>query len=130
MSMFGRALVLALAVVHTTWAMPMAEAPAQQVLATSTKPRQLHGRFLQITDMHPDPHYEEGTSVKKACHRKNPKKKKNRAGYYGTAYSDCDSPFRLTNFTLDFLEKNWADDIDFVICKSCFYVFAGRAKVI
>ncbi|THV08536.1 hypothetical protein K435DRAFT_641814, partial [Dendrothele bispora CBS 962.96] len=84
---------------------------------TLIEPRQLHGRFLQITDMHPDPYYKAGLSVKKACHRKKPKKKKNRADYFGTPYSDCDSPFRLTNFTLDFLEKEWANEIDFVICK-------------
>ena len=30
---------------------------------------------------------------------------------------ECDSPLRLTNYTLDFLEKNWASQIDFVICK-------------
>ncbi|KAL0579696.1 Endopolyphosphatase [Marasmius crinis-equi] len=93
--------------------------PVQAVFKTSVdvdvgeatsgvKPRKLHGRFLQITDMHPDPHYNEGSSLSKACHRKKPKKKKNRAGYYGSAYS-------LTNYTLDYLEKNWASQIDFVI---------------
>lgn len=30
---------------------------------------------------------------------------------------ECDSPLRLTNFTLDYLGDNWSDDIDFVICK-------------
>uniref|UniRef100_A0A0W0FJR2 Uncharacterized protein n=1 Tax=Moniliophthora roreri TaxID=221103 RepID=A0A0W0FJR2_MONRR len=92
--------------------------PVQAVLqspTTDAKPRQLQGRFLQITDMHPDPYYIENTSASKACHRKKPKKKKNRAGYYGTAYSECDSPLRLTSYTLNFLEKNWAPHIDFVI---------------
>lgn len=28
----------------------------------------------------------------------------------------CDSPLRLTNYTLDFLKENWANEIDFVIC--------------
>ena len=32
--------------------------------------------------------------------------------------SDCDSPFALTNFTLDHLEKHWADEVDFVVCPS------------
>ena len=31
---------------------------------------------------------------------------------------ECDSPFRLTNFTLDYLKDNWADEIDFVVCTS------------
>ncbi|KAF8195878.1 Metallo-dependent phosphatase-like protein [Mycena galopus ATCC 62051] len=79
------------------------------------KPRKLHGRFLHITDMHPDPFYQQKTSEKTSCHRKKGKKKKNEAGYYGQPYSDCDSPFRLTNLTLDFIEKKWASEIDFVI---------------
>ncbi|KAJ7368315.1 Metallo-dependent phosphatase-like protein, partial [Mycena albidolilacea] len=79
------------------------------------KPRKLHGRFLHITDMHPDPFYQQKTAEKTSCHRKKGKKKKNIAGYYGEPYSDCDSPFRLTNFTLDFIEKKWASEIDFVI---------------
>ncbi|KZP17262.1 endopolyphosphatase [Athelia psychrophila] len=77
--------------------------------------RKLNGRFLHITDMHPDPYYTPRTSVKKSCHRKKPKKKGDEAGYYGTPHGDCDSPLRLTNFTLDFLEKHWASEIDFVI---------------
>lgn len=32
--------------------------------------------------------------------------------------SECDSPLRLTNLTLDFLNDNWAHEIDFVICSS------------
>ena len=35
---------------------------------------------------------------------------------YLTFLSECDSPFRLTNFTLDYLAKTWAHEIDFVIC--------------
>ena len=31
--------------------------------------------------------------------------------------SECDSPLLLTNYTLDYLEKNWADNVDFVICE-------------
>ncbi|KAJ7904527.1 hypothetical protein B0H14DRAFT_3103327 [Mycena olivaceomarginata] len=94
------------------------------------KPRKLHGRFLhvlshrvsecfnspdspfKITDMHPDPFYQQKTAEKTSCHRKKGKKKNNIAGYYGQPYSDCDSPFRLTNFTLDFIEKKWAHDND------------------
>jgi hypothetical protein len=33
-------------------------------------------------------------------------------------FSECDSPLRLTNLTLDFLNDDWAPEIDFVICSS------------
>ncbi|KAJ3778876.1 endopolyphosphatase [Lentinula raphanica] len=91
--------------------------PVQKVFDTSTvnRPRQLQGRFLHITDLHPDPFYVPGTSISKACHRKIPKNEENRAGYYGTPYSECDSPLTLTNYTLDFLEDHWAGDVDFVV---------------
>lgn len=97
------------------------------------EPRKLHGRFLQITDMHPDPHYTHKSSQTTACHRKKPKKKA-QAGLYGTPYSyestasslsqlisdlrhrECDSPLRLTNFTLDFIDKKWTSELDFVVC--------------
>lgn len=84
-----------------------------------SKPRKLHGRFLHITDIHPDGHYKAHAAESKACHRKlkkkNGKKGKNISGYYGTSFSECDSSFRLSNFTLDFLDENWADEIDFVV---------------
>ncbi|KAI0650721.1 Metallo-dependent phosphatase-like protein [Trametes meyenii] len=93
--------------------------PAQAPLEVSTispKPRRkLQGRFLHITDIHPDPYYRVGSSEKKACHRGTPKEGKRTAGYYGLPFSDCDAPFSLTNYTLDFLDKEWADEIDFVI---------------
>ncbi|GAW05350.1 vacuolar endopolyphosphatase [Lentinula edodes] len=91
--------------------------PVQNVLTarSQTKPRKLHGRFLQITDLHPDPFYLPGTSTSKACHRKIPKEEKKRAGYYGTPYSACDAPLTLTNYTLDFLAEHWTEEIDFVI---------------
>ncbi|KAG6854776.1 hypothetical protein C0991_001203 [Blastosporella zonata] len=89
--------------------------PTQVALEAPKKPRQLHGRFLQITDMHPDPHYLSHTAKSTACHRKKGKKSKNQASYYGTPFSDCDSPFTLTNFTLDYLDKKWASEVDFVI---------------
>lgn len=49
-------------------------------------PRKLRGRFLHITDLHPDPLYRVGGSVSSACHRNRPKKEKTRAGYLGTPY--------------------------------------------
>lgn len=46
----------------------------------------LQGRFLHITDIHPDPHYRPGMSEDSACHRKKPKKAPRRSGEYGMAY--------------------------------------------
>ncbi|CCM02492.1 uncharacterized protein FIBRA_04593 [Fibroporia radiculosa] len=79
------------------------------------RPRKLQGRFLHITDIHPDPYYKEDRSEKSACHRKKPKKATPRSGYYGMPFSECDSPFTLTNYTLNFLENEWAPNIDFVV---------------
>ncbi|KAH9938626.1 uncharacterized protein B0H18DRAFT_1081217 [Fomitopsis serialis] len=108
-----------------TYAPDVLAAPSQvpiQVPETSTK-RRLQGRFLHITDMHPDPYYKEDASEKSACHRRKPKKARPRSGYYGMPYSqltdgensNCDSPPTLTNFTLDYLDKEWSKEIDFVV---------------
>ncbi|KAK6864664.1 hypothetical protein PG990_005893 [Apiospora arundinis] len=74
--------------------------------------RKLHGRFLHITDFHPDLYYQPHTSTEEnyACH-----KGKGPAGVYGAETSDCDSPFALANATFDWLAKNVQDEIDFVI---------------
>ena len=32
-----------------------------------------------------------------------------------TPCSDCDSPMALVNYTFDWLKKEWADEVDFVI---------------
>ncbi|KLO18105.1 endopolyphosphatase [Schizopora paradoxa] len=79
------------------------------------KPRKLKGRFLHLTDMHPDPFYRTDGSESSACHRKKPKKEKARGGDYGLPFGECDSPMVLTNHTLDFLEKHWAKEVDFVV---------------
>lgn len=97
-------------------------APTQIVLGTSLIekvepqpfPRKLYGRFLHITDIHPDPFYEPSASQSSACHRADLNHSPP-AGYYGTPYSSCDAPFSLTNFTLDYLDEHWTSEIDFVI---------------
>ncbi|KAI9632969.1 Metallo-dependent phosphatase-like protein [Dioszegia hungarica] len=101
---------------------------------------ELTGRFIHITDFHPDPHYLEGTSFDSGCHRvaedefdgadgqKKGKGKKGKgkkgdgddeeeevAGYWGSSVTDCDSPLSLVNMTFDWLKKEWADEVDFVI---------------
>ena len=84
--------------------------------------------------MHPDPYYKEDASEKSACHRRKPKKARPRSGYYGMPYrcvcacrspgqvpkrssSNCDAPLTLTNFTFDYLEKEWSKEVDFVVCE-------------
>lgn len=62
--------------------------PSQSLNLRSVQspPPKLHGRFLHITDMHPDPYYIVGASVSSGCHRKKPRKEKERSGYYGTPF--------------------------------------------
>ncbi|CED83970.1 Acid sphingomyelinase and PHM5 phosphate metabolism protein [Phaffia rhodozyma] len=117
---------------------------------------QLHGRFIHITDIHPDPFYARGSSEADACHSRNDdfkvevhdqtaglvtqvrsksgelmkddrkgkkkkdkkkkkKKEKDGVGRWGNGPSDCDAPLSLMNLTFDWLEKEWADKVDFVI---------------
>ncbi|KAI9738676.1 MAG: Endopolyphosphatase [Cirrosporium novae-zelandiae] len=72
--------------------------------------RPLHGRFLHITDIHPDKYYKPNTSPDDACHRG-----KGPAGYYGAEITNCDTPFSLVDATFDWIDKNLKDSIDFVI---------------
>ncbi|KAK6586226.1 hypothetical protein PZA11_001283 [Diplocarpon coronariae] len=74
--------------------------------------RRLHGRFLHISDLHPDPHYKVHSSTEEddACHRGS-----GLAGTYGAETSDCDSPFALIDATFKWIEDNIRDNIDFVI---------------
>ncbi|KAF1972965.1 Endopolyphosphatase [Bimuria novae-zelandiae CBS 107.79] len=86
-------------------------APASAI-GESGKSRPLRGRFLHITDFHPDPHFKTYSSTEEiaACHRKH-----GPAGYYGAETSACDSPVSLVNATMDWIKHNIADDIDFVV---------------
>ncbi|KAG5980359.1 hypothetical protein E4U55_004118 [Claviceps digitariae] len=79
---------------------------------TDLQPRKLHGRFLHITDFHPDEFYKPHTSTEDgiACHRG-----KGMAGTYGAEKTDCDSPFSLVDATLKWVEDNIKDTIDFVV---------------
>jgi endopolyphosphatase len=75
-------------------------------------PRRLHGRFLHITDLHPDPFYKIHSSTKEdhVCHRGS-----GPAGTYGAETSDCDTPFALVNATFKWIEENVRDKIDFIV---------------
>ncbi|UNI14997.1 Endopolyphosphatase [Purpureocillium takamizusanense] len=86
--------------------------PARHPEAQPHQQRKLNGRFLHITDLHPDDFYKAHTSSEEgiACHRG-----KGMAGMYGAEMTDCDSPFSLVNATFDWIEANIRDDIDFVV---------------
>ncbi|KAI1749402.1 Metallo-dependent phosphatase-like protein [Xylaria castorea] len=83
---------------------------SERSLATSQ--RRLRGRFLHITDLHPDEHYKPHTSTQEniACHRGH-----GLAGVYGAETSDCDSPMSLVNATLAWVREHLRDEIDFVV---------------
>ncbi|KAI5451729.1 Endopolyphosphatase, variant 2 [Naganishia albida] len=105
--------------------------------------RVLKGRFIHITDFHPDPHYIAGGDFDSGCHRKPEKnvaaqslamsgsldsgvwqgnatfKRKDDdrdvAGRWGSAASDCDTPMSLVDLTFAWLQKEWANEVDFVV---------------
>ncbi|KAL9090658.1 MAG: hypothetical protein Q9165_005146 [Trypethelium subeluteriae] len=74
--------------------------------------KELKGRFLHITDFHPDPFYQPYTSTSsdKACHSGH-----GPAGYYGAETSDCDSPLTLVNATFAWIAQHLASEIDFIV---------------
>ena len=82
-------------------------------LSGSKQDRPLSGRFLHITDFHPDRYYKAGSSSSPddgTCHHG-----KGDAGYYGQEGSDCDAPLVLIDETFRWIGENIKDDIDFVI---------------
>ncbi|KAL3230761.1 Endopolyphosphatase [Nakaseomyces bracarensis] len=83
-------------------------------LRTGAK-RKLHGRFLHITDIHPDPYYAEGSSLEELCHAGKPGKRKDKARKFGVAMGGCDSPMLLMERTLSWIEDNLKDQVDFVV---------------
>ncbi|GAM82422.1 hypothetical protein ANO11243_004010 [Dothideomycetidae sp. 11243] len=80
--------------------------------ARAKEPHKLHGRFLHLTDFHPDAFYKahSSTAAGSACHSGD-----GSAGYYGAETSDCDSPITLVNATFDWIADNLRDKIDFII---------------
>jgi endopolyphosphatase len=79
---------------------------------TPSTVRHLKGKFLHITDIHPDPYYKvyASTDETSACHRS-----KGSAGYYGAETSDCDSPLALIDATFAWLKTHMRDQVDFVV---------------
>ncbi|KAL9596716.1 MAG: hypothetical protein Q9219_005627 [cf. Caloplaca sp. 3 TL-2023] len=72
----------------------------------------LHGKFLHITDLHPDRFYSVGSSTDEddACHWG-----EGSAGIFGAQRTDCDSPITLVNATFQWINDNLKDSIDFII---------------
>ncbi|KWU43467.1 hypothetical protein RHOSPDRAFT_13083, partial [Rhodotorula sp. JG-1b] len=82
----------------------------------------LKGRFVHLTDLHPDPFYHTGGAESKACHFKKKRKRHRaengsarKAGYWGLPVSECDSPLTLVNATFDWLGEHFRDEVDFVV---------------
>ncbi|EGV65324.1 Endopolyphosphatase [Yamadazyma tenuis] len=70
----------------------------------------IHGRFLHITDIHPDEFYRPGSSPDKMCHGGH-----GDAGRYGDAILGCDSPLELMNQTFEWINTHLKDKIDFIV---------------
>ncbi|KAG7809327.1 hypothetical protein KL921_003324 [Ogataea angusta] len=76
----------------------------------------LHGRFLHITDFHPDELAKIGASFENRCHRKDKQALPDEVMHrYGDALSGCDSPLELYEATLQWIRDNLKDKIDFVV---------------
>lgn len=89
------------------------------------KSRKLHGRFLHITDIHPDRFYKEHALIEDLCHVKDSSfddisgndisTNKNIAPRFGKAMSGCDASLDLMEYTFKWINETLRDKIDFVI---------------
>jgi endopolyphosphatase len=75
----------------------------------------LQGRFLTLSDLHPDWHYRPNSSIARVCHAKKPQGHEDRAGLFGSPVSDCDSPPLLLDALFHELKTKWKDRLDFVV---------------
>ncbi|KAJ1914170.1 Endopolyphosphatase [Mycoemilia scoparia] len=78
------------------------------------------GTYLHITDLHIDPYYLPGSSVGSSCHRFGPydpddEQPDQLAGLFGTPNTRCDSPEILIDTMIGFLNRSFANTVDFVI---------------
>ncbi|KAL8924102.1 MAG: hypothetical protein Q9208_004239 [Pyrenodesmia sp. 3 TL-2023] len=87
---------------------PLTAGPVSSELNTP----KLRGRFLHITDVHPDRFYSQGSSTDSddACHWG-----QGSAGVFGAERTDCDSPITLVNATFQWINDNLKDSIDFIV---------------
>ncbi|WBW72593.1 vacuolar polyphosphatase [Schizosaccharomyces osmophilus] len=98
------------------------ETPSSGWRITNTKGKPLTGRFLHITDMHPDEFYRDGATVDHYCHdykHASANSKSSKAGFLSPGPGfECDSSPSLINKTLDWFSKHIENDyggIDFII---------------
>jgi len=87
--------------------------------------RRLHGRFLHITDIHPDRFYEENAPIKNLCHPDTEESNLQNGGKndwssslaprFGKAMSGCDASVDLMEYTLKWINETLRGHIDFVI---------------
>lgn len=89
--------------------------PVKVLKMPGGKSKKLHGRFLHITDIHPDPLYKTWSSIDRVCHRGKPDNSKDEATRFGVAMAGCDSSMDLMEYTLKWVEDNLRGKIDFVI---------------
>ncbi|KAL8752628.1 MAG: hypothetical protein Q9184_005669 [Pyrenodesmia sp. 2 TL-2023] len=94
--------------VDSTLQKPLTACPVSSELNTP----KLRGRFLHITDVHPDRYYSQGSSTDEddACHWG-----QGSAGLFGAERTDCDSPITLVNATFQWINDNLKDSIDFIV---------------
>ncbi|AAS52993.2 AER313Cp [Eremothecium gossypii ATCC 10895] len=101
--------------VHSDAVALMSKACGKDAATTPRAARALRGRFLHITDIHPDPLYVEGSSIAGACHGDPARDASDRAGRFGDAMGGCDAPMDLMNYTLAWVATHLRDEIDFVV---------------
>ncbi|KAG0669495.1 Endopolyphosphatase [Maudiozyma exigua] len=85
--------------------------------------RKIHGRFLHITDIHPDRYYKENAPIDNLCHplggKSSIEENNGDVNYlaprFGRAMSGCDSSVDLMEYTLNWINETLRDHIDFVI---------------
>lgn len=102
---------------------------------TQRRAKKLTGRFIHITDIHPDPHYVEGSSIESSCHRKESSssaldegeeevykkkkktpKKQTKAHKFGDAMQGCDSSMELMQESMKWISQEFpASEIDFIV---------------
>ncbi|KAI9259300.1 Metallo-dependent phosphatase-like protein [Sporodiniella umbellata] len=87
--------------------------PYQGNRALLKRGKELHGRFLHITDIHLDNHYLEGSDPATICHRRG-KSHSSEVGKFGALGTECDTPISLVKATFDFLKEH-VQDIDFIL---------------
>lgn len=78
------------------------------------------GKFLHLTDLHLDEHYQEGSDPLNLCHSSalsdgNPEGGHAEVGKYGALGTSCDSPKALIDSTFQFIRTNLSAETDFVL---------------